>query len=421
MGRRRRLDLTGRGRAVVAAAVSCIIAAYATGIDAFLLVGSFLVGAVVFSLFSAHHRRPVLSVHRTFGGGQPMVGNPVSVAVDIVNLSPRATGTVTWSDGSATGTGVSPEGVLPELRGRRGDVVDSCRVQWSFVPPHRGDMGVGPLRLGVEDPFGFARAAVSVGELTEITVVPRHVPLPGPGVLMSDADGSARRSNPRSVGGEHDITTRGYRVGDPLRRVHWRASAHHGQLMVRQEEQRSNAVASILLETRAVAYQDDLLLQMGDSDEFEWAVSMVASLVTHLDAEGFTVNIIESGRPQLTGAVHPLIGLARVELTDESRPDGIVLAPEGQNGSSGLGVVFAVVADLDAAMVAALTTGRARYGAAVLFVRARGVPSDLELRLRVMEQVGWRCVIVDDSMSIEQAWLSVSGATRAGGGGRGAR
>lgn len=405
---RRGLDLTGRGRAVVVVSIACIIAAYSSGLDALLVVGVFLLAVVVCALFAAHHRRPALSVHRTFGGGQPMVGHPVTVSVEIVNLSPRAAGAVRWSDGSIDGVGVSPEGILPEMRGRRGDSVDSCHVRWGFVPTRRGDVGVGPLRLTVEDSFGLARASVAVGEVTEITVVPRIVALPGPGVLLSDADGSARRSNPRSVGGDHDLTTRGYRVGDPLRRVHWRASAHHGQLMVRQEEQRSTAEASIVLDTRADAYPDAVLAQLRDSDAFEWAVSFVASLATHLDSLGFALSILETGQPQLQTAVRPPVALARVELTSELRDQRFSLAPDDRPGASGLGAVFAVVSGLDADIVASLTAGRARYGAAVLFVQAMGTTGDLELRLRVVEQAGWRCVVVTESMSIEQAWREAS-------------
>jgi len=79
--------------------------------------------------------------------------------------------------------------------------------------------------------------------------------------------------------------------------VHWRASAHHGDLMVRQEEQRSHSEASILLDTRRSGYRDANSLHplaAAESDRFEWAVGFAASLVVHLQHSGFLVHMHES-------------------------------------------------------------------------------------------------------------------------------
>ena len=80
-----------------------------------------------------------------------------------------------------------------------------------------------------------------------------------PAVLAAD-----RRSAPAGCGpaagsdrraarppGEDDVATREYRHGDDLRRVHWRSTARHGELMVRREEQPRQMRATVLLDTRA--------------------------------------------------------------------------------------------------------------------------------------------------------------------------
>ncbi|MEJ1229582.1 MAG: DUF58 domain-containing protein [Galbitalea sp.] len=84
--------------------------------------------------------------------------------------------------------------------------------------------------------------------------------------------------------------TREYRTGDALRRVHWRASARHGELMVRQEEQRSYPEARIILDTRTDGYGGTISsFEFHDSGFtwFEWAITMVASIGVHLHPLGF--------------------------------------------------------------------------------------------------------------------------------------
>ena len=48
--------------------------------------------------------------------------------------------------------------------------------------------------------------------------------------------------------------TREYRHGDPMRRVHWAATARHGELMVRQEESVTTPEATIILDQRLAAF-----------------------------------------------------------------------------------------------------------------------------------------------------------------------
>ncbi|WP_324277397.1 DUF58 domain-containing protein [Blastococcus brunescens] len=57
-----------------------------------------------------------------------------------------------------------------------------------------------------------------------------------------------------AVHGEDDVSIREYRQGDDLRKVHWRATARTGELMVRLEERPWRAQATLFLDTRARAH-----------------------------------------------------------------------------------------------------------------------------------------------------------------------
>ncbi len=88
---------------------------------------------------------------------------------------------------------------------------------------------------------------------------------------------------------------RGYRYGDDLRRVHWRSTARYGELMVRREEQPQRARCTVLLDTRAIAYEG-----VGPDSAFEWSVSGAASVLVHMLEQGFSVRLLTD-----TGSVVP--------------------------------------------------------------------------------------------------------------------
>jgi uncharacterized protein (DUF58 family) len=100
-------------------------------------------------------------------------------------------------------------------------------------PVHRGPVGVRGLTLERGDPLGFFTHH-SRGVETELGfVLPRFTALAArPHVRELEASVAA----PRAGSGTEMFGVREYRPGDPLRRIHWRSSARHGELIVREFE-----------------------------------------------------------------------------------------------------------------------------------------------------------------------------------------
>jgi uncharacterized protein (DUF58 family) len=98
-----------------------------------------------------------------------------------------------------------------------------------------------------------------------------------------DRDTPKLRGQPDA--GQEFLTLREYAPGDDLRRVHWRSTARHGTLMVRQEESRRRAPVLVVLDVRPGAH---------DRTSFEVAVEAAASIVHALDREGRPVELITS-------------------------------------------------------------------------------------------------------------------------------
>jgi len=244
-------------------------------------------------------------------------------------------------------------------------------------------------------------------------VVPAIVDLPAGGPNLADGEGSAQLVQRRVTGSDDDLTTREYRSGDALRRVHWRASARRGQLMVRQEEHRSHPDARIVLDTRLAGYPDadiddsDAWHPVSTSDAFEWGVRMLASLGVHLDSAGFSVAVEETAKPQIDqigerwdgsrreGFLTSLAGVSLVDAGPERlQRRGVVDAP---------GPIFAVVGDPEDLTVDWLIRHRRAGDVAVAFL--------VEPRASVVERLtgaGWLCVQVHDGDDPAAAWKAAS-------------
>jgi len=93
------------------------------------------------------------------------------------------------------------------------------------------------LSLRFADLFGLVELTRSFTTTDALVVTPTVTPLPAIRLGGDWAGGGDSRARSISTMGEDDVTTREYRHGDDLRRVHWRSTARYGELMVRREEQ----------------------------------------------------------------------------------------------------------------------------------------------------------------------------------------
>ena len=102
------------------------------------------------------------------------------------------------------------------------------------IPTHtRGLLRVGPLTLSRRGLAGLAHARTVVGDVVEVHVVPRVLPVRGlPGGVRRGHVGADERVE---RGGTDLVGLREYVPGDDLRRLHWATSARTGTLMIRED------------------------------------------------------------------------------------------------------------------------------------------------------------------------------------------
>lgn len=400
-----RVSLDRRGLALVIIGFILVIAAYSVPRSELLYAGSLLIGLPLLAFAFLRFRRRSWGVARRFSPPIAEAGAPVAVSVEVRNLASTRTGESAWRDEWPWAPHGTPSARLAPLQRNRGllGASGATTVDYVLQPPMRGIFDIGPLVVEVSDPFVLARGEIVVGGTQKLVVTPCVVVLPIAGQSIAADDGSARALQRRNIGGGDDLMTREYRHGDPLRRVHWKATARQGELMVRLEEQRSHAQARIVLDTRRAGYHDAVPRSADEpeSDSFEWAVAFTASLSFHLQRIGFTVELIETGDRQITVPDHPeefLESLAAVSLVDGPPRRMVVSLPN--QGS--LGSIFAVVADAEAHTVERLIAQRPQFDSAIAFV----VNPHSDLVIAPLRAAGWTCVAVRPTDDLAAVWLA---------------
>lgn len=411
--RRRVITLTVRGGTLLGAAVVSLSAAYIAGWPELLVLASFCAIPPLLALWLVARMRPRLSVARFATPAIVSAGATGSASLRLGNLASSKTPVARWSDALPWGTGRTRSLELATL-GAGG----SLTLRYAFVPPRRGVSELGPLVITVGDPFGLARGEFAVGDRNRVIVAPETVDLDQGSVDIASDSGSARLFQHRALAGEHDIMTRDYRPGDALRKVHWKASAHHGELMVREDEKRSHAEALLLVDTRRGNWRDVSRSPSPDrpeSDRFEWALSMIASLRDYLIRGGLRVDVVETAVRQLADAGHAddfVESLARVRLSYQNGPALRLAEPRADS----VGSLFTVLDTPDAETIDALVEQRAGFDLAVAFLLGPASSGPARGRGAWEERLvsaGWSILRVRDGDTVLNAWQSLGAANPA--------
>lgn len=181
-----------------------------------------------------------------------------------------------------------------------------------FVLPtnRRAIIPVGPATLIRDDPLGLLRRPAARTTPIPLFVHPRTVPLGHLGAgLLRDLEGQPTADLSPSDIAFHAL--RDYQPGDDRRFVHWMTTARVGKLMVRQFTDTRRAHLAIVLDGAKGVYAH------GDGsadDEFETAVSVVASIGVRALSDDQDVTMWASGRHVSTLSHRTMLdGLAGVD------------------------------------------------------------------------------------------------------------
>ncbi|MDQ1689118.1 MAG: hypothetical protein QOK42_2093 [Frankiaceae bacterium] len=408
--------LTTRGRCFIAAGITSTLSALGLGERDLLRVGVLLIALPLVAAAVVARTRYLLECERRLLPARVEAGRPSQVQLRITNVSRIPTGVLLVEDTLPYVLGGRPRFVLDrvEPRGTR-------EVSYAVRSDLRGRYAVGPLAVRIADPFGLVELTRAFAAVDHLTVTPVITALPH--VRLGGDWTGGGDSRPRSVAaaGEDDVAPREYRVGDDLRRVHWRSTARYGELMVRREEQPWQSRGTLLLDTRMRAHRGE-----GAGSSFEWAVSAAASLGVHLCRSGFNLTYLSDSQEPISGyggvsdvgggSFEGLLldGLATVRTSGRNDLDAAIAHLRRSVGNGGL--VVAVLGALSAADAQAL--GRIRQGGATAVAvildtaawsgvapRAQtAAHSEDDAAAHLLQRAGWRVLRAGPRAPLASVW-----------------
>ncbi|WP_323960852.1 DUF58 domain-containing protein [Arthrobacter sp. JZ12] len=302
--------LTARGWGLTAAGVVSLLLAQFLGRRDLLYLGILLVLLPLVSVLVLRLVKPRFTVHRTFAPQTMETGFTTTVTLSVASDGPLG-GSVTMQEQLPQRFGEAPEFHFPARHPTPSGV---SLYEYRLRSAARGVYDVGPVTAGFTDPFGLGVSRHTLGGTDRLVVTPAPIELPySPltGVRGTDGNSVTRRNaNPS----DDDVMTREYRHGDPMRRVHWAATARHNELMVRQEESVTTPEATLILDQRQASHGSGFLSAFGgdhdadagvlSSPTFEWAVVAAVSISAHLLERSYALRFVdETGSPALRRSV----------------------------------------------------------------------------------------------------------------------
>lgn len=176
----------------------------------------------------------------------------------------------------------------------------------------RGVLDFGPVESRRRDPLGLVTARRASGSPERVWVHPRWETLPAMPVGRAD--------DPQGIldgGGTGSVSfhaLREYVPGDDVRHIHWRSTARHGRLIVREHVDTSHARITVVADDRAGAVGDAL-------DALDEVASTAAAVcAAAVDGRWSCELSLVSGRSsESTGTLIPILDLlAEAEVDTEA-------------------------------------------------------------------------------------------------------
>lgn len=269
--------ITGRGIAVGVGALVAYVAGLLLGYEElFLVTGAALVALI--AGFGWITRRPRVAVTRTIEPHRVQRGDPAIGSVRVTNRS-RYPGVVATAVEPCGATSIRID--IPRLASGA-----SVTKRYRLPTDRRAVVEVGPISITRTDPLGLWRTERTQGSVERLWVHPIVHNLAGlPSGRTRTLDGQSRDVVPHGSIAFHAL--REYVIGDDLRHVHWKASAHKSpdlsDLLVREHVDTSLPQITLLLDTRAEVHHHD---------DFEEAVEAAASIAVAATRAGYPLRLV---------------------------------------------------------------------------------------------------------------------------------
>lgn len=408
---------TARGWAFSAVALVALVGGPAFGQRDILRIGVLLLVLVIVAVWSTG--RAVRTLELVSRSKDELVEAGVASTVRLSVLGRARAGVrLVVEDAAPLALGGTARLTVPRLQ--EGETLD---LEYRVRSEVRGSYPLGPATVVAGDVFGLVQARRVLGDPVVLDVLPRVHPLTE---LTLGELGGARGSSASAsaAAAPDDVSIREYRVGDDLRRVHWRSTARRGAVMVRSDEHPGRPDVVVLLDTREGAHRG-----RGSGSSLEWAVSAAASAASHLQRRRHRVRLLHDGAydpPRELDETSSVRGLMRsLARLRPGAPDGLARSVT-ELGRAEATLLVAVLGDVDEDDVAPLLAARP-LGVPALAVllrtddwaatpspresgegAAETGPARLERARLVLARAGWRTAVAGPGDAVPDVWARLT-------------
>jgi uncharacterized protein (DUF58 family) len=185
----------------------------------------------------------------------------------------------------------NPTSLPGGLPGRALNLGPRSERSWLIRAPlvRRGHFRIEPLQIQTGDPFGFFEASASVGQGVTVVVYPRVEAIPLWRIPAASLEGSHSAPERTLQTTPLATTVRPWAPGDSMNRIHWKTTARHGEIQVKEFDLETTADAWIILDL-----QRGIQAGRGDESTVEAAVRVAAAIadkaITENRSVGMTIN-----------------------------------------------------------------------------------------------------------------------------------
>jgi uncharacterized protein (DUF58 family) len=253
-------------------------------------------GALLLGRFLARTWTENLSARRSPVEEVCEIGESIQIKVELQNVGRLSVPWILLEDSLPV---TASAGMRPRLE------IDGPRVALTRLAPgeseevfeygvkflQRGYYQFGPTLVETGDVYGLHRRYRLLTEPQFVLVLPKVVPLAGYNLASRRPIGEIRVAHRLFEDPTRLAGVRLFQQGDPLNRIHWRATARTGALHSRVYENSRVAGATLLLDFHELSYRGTL-----GANSAELAIVTVAALANAVSLQGQQIGLITNGR-----------------------------------------------------------------------------------------------------------------------------
>ncbi|MFW5418707.1 DUF58 domain-containing protein [Nocardiopsis sp. CNT-189] len=296
---------TRRGWAVLAASALLTAAGFGFGHREFIVLGGTAFAVLLLAAALVGRLRP-MEVSRSVPLDRVAPGDEVEVRLAVSGGGPgRRAHTVADRVRGPGGT----EWFAVAVDGGAESAVGVYRVP----AERRGTLELGPVALLRRDPLGLVEAVRSGGGRDRVWIHPRwSMPQAMPAGAVEDPQGGQDGGR---IGGAAFHGLREYVPGDDVRHIHWRSTARHGRLMVREHADTVHTRLTVVVDDRSGAAGGD----RDALDEVAGAAAAICAAAVH-ERWACELRLVSGASREGGGHLGPLLDLL-AEAEPQPRTD----------------------------------------------------------------------------------------------------